>query len=197
MTSALVIGSGNCVMQDAAMAMSIMDFDAFAAVNDMIAKWPYHLDYAVTLHPDRLDGWMRAREAAGHPGEPITWSHVSRGPRGRVHRPPDRQTRGDWGGSSGLLAVKIMLVEERMDRVVLAGVPLDAKYKHLGQEKDWRAAQSFRRGWRNHLHEFRDKTRSMSGWTMELLGRPEPGWIPERIAGERPVAQEPRTGAGE
>jgi hypothetical protein len=39
------------------------------------------------------------------------------------------------------------------------------------------AYESYRKGWERKLPDIKDRVRSMSGWTKELLGKPTKGWL--------------------
>jgi hypothetical protein len=170
MAVALVIGGAECVWNDAKEALSMFTPDAVFVTNDMIAHWPTRLDYAVTLHPEKIVEWIRRRKIAGfsEPGE--IWAHHMRS--GQIVQ----RSTPDWGGSSGLFAVKIAL-EEGFDGIVLAGVPMVPEAKHFVRKSDWVAGHSFKKAWSNHLEAIKPKTRSMSGLTKELLGGPTAKWL--------------------
>jgi len=169
----LVVGDAACVDADVAAALEMFEPDAIAATNNMIIRWPSRLDYAITLHPAPCANWpgiheaIRRRRQAGK-NLPETWTY-KRYPR------VDRYT-SDWAGSTGLLCVKVLL-EEGFSRIILAGVPMSADQAHFYEAEAWRAAPQFHRGWRDRLPIIRDKVRSMSGWTRELLGVPTPEWL--------------------
>ena len=57
----LVIGGAACVFDDVAGALEIGAFDAVMTINNQIADWSEPIDYAVTLHPEKLHEWMRPR----------------------------------------------------------------------------------------------------------------------------------------
>jgi hypothetical protein len=174
MLRALVVGDAVGVLDDAAAALEMFEPDAVAACNNMIIHWQDRLDYAVSLHPNKCSNWVglakaiEQREAAGL-NRPEVWAHLP-------HHAVDRHTK-DWGGSSGLLTVKVLL-EEGFDRIVLAGVPLNSHGAHFYAPNElWRTAVQFRKAWNAHLGELRGKVKSMRGWTRELLGEPTREWL--------------------
>ena len=173
MRRALVLGDAACVFADASAALDLSPFEAIAACNNMIVRWQGHLDYAISLHPEPAPDWnglraaIKARTDRGF-NRPEVWSYK---PANCV----DRWTP-DWAGSTGLLAVKVLL-ELGFDRIVLAGVPISEAEGHFYDPKPWNAARIFRRGWLGHLEEIRANTRSMSGWTAEQLGMPSAEWL--------------------
>ncbi len=172
---ALVLGGAACVWDDALAALRLARFDLVLAVNDMIPRWPGPLDCAVTLHPDNLPGWLAARRIKGRrdPGE--VWAH-------RL-APSVTRTTSDWRGSSGLLAVKVALVEHAADGVVLAGVPIDRSEHFARPGKPWGDAHAFYGGWCDHKAQIERRTRSLSGWTGKTFGPPKPEWLVEIKAG--------------
>lgn len=174
MKSALVLGGASRVWEDASASLDLFTPDLTIAVNDMIGAWPSHLDIAATLHPEKLHLWLRERRRKGF-NEPETWAHKQTGPNGKVEARIDRAT-DDWKGSSGLFAVKIAL-EQSCDLIVLAGVPMDADAAHFFDPKSWNDANAFHKGWLAHKAKIAPYVRSMSGWTAELLGRPDASWL--------------------
>lgn len=171
MLKLLILGGAACVWDDADKALALGEYDAVMAVNDMIADWPGRLDYAVTLHPDKLPDWLRRRKQKGNPGRPQTWAHKGSGQK----TPVDCQAQ-DWAGSSGLLGVRIGLMEG-FGRIVLAGVPMEPTSAHYFDAKPWTDGKRYRSGWIAHKDEIAPYVRSMSGWTREFLGAPDPAWF--------------------
>lgn len=79
-------------------------------------------------------------------------------------------------GSSGLFAVRVAL-ELGFDRIVLCGVPMQKEQGRLDGIVRWSGAEAFKKGWQQALPHLRDTTRSMSGWTKQLLGAPTAEWL--------------------
>jgi len=48
---------------------------------------------------------------------------------------------------------------------------------HFTRVKPWLQRDSFMRGFMDCLPHFKDKVRSMSGWTQEQLGAPTGEWL--------------------
>ena len=48
---------------------------------------------------------------------------------------------------------------------------------HFFNPEAWRAAEAHHKGWHQALPQIKDRARSMSGWTAELLGKPEAEWL--------------------
>jgi len=135
--------------------------------NDTIPIFPDHIDHAVTLHPDKMYLWISNRKKAGFDDVGATWCH-------RPYRNFTNDTR-DWGGSSGLLCVKIARTLKL--RVIMCGIPMTVEGNHVLRKKHWQAAHGFRRGWSRHAPELKPFVRSPSGWTNELFGAPTEEWL--------------------
>jgi hypothetical protein len=135
----------------------------FFAVNDQIASFPRPC-IAVTLHPGKLGLWKAARQNSRHPMPDEYWGHRE-APGITRHTP-------DWLGSCGLFAVKIALVEYRIGKVILCGVPMTANGGHFARRRDWRDVQGFVPYWGQRIAEIAPHVRSWSGWTREQLGVP-------------------------
>ncbi len=173
MRIALLLGDAACVHADAAAAYAMLKPDAIAATNCIGFDWPGRVDYWFTLHPKSIGVWpgmpgaLRRRENAGL-NRPQTWAHKS-------GLGIDRHTP-DWGGSTGLLAVK-GLRQLRFNRIVLAGVPMSPEQNHYYEGTGWSHATHYRKGWREHRDEIAPFVRSMSGWTREIFGAPTAEWL--------------------
>jgi hypothetical protein len=169
MTLALVVGGARCVWDDAVEVYRRATPDLVIVANDMIPRWPFPLDHAVTLHPQKLPGWLNARLAIGRDRPRVVWSHCREANVDRV--------TADWQGSSALLALKIALVELKADAAVLAGVPLDRSPHFIRSTGEWTDAHTFVAGWRARQKEVEPRTRSMSGWPRTMFGEPTPDWL--------------------
>jgi hypothetical protein len=168
MTVAIVIGGAENVLDEYKRARQLcidagdLAFATFV-VNDMIALFPDHIDFAITLHPIKLEVWLRWREDSvlWPPGKVYSCTHD----RGVTH------TTSDWTGSSGLFAVKVAL-EEGFNKVLLCGVPMDPKMRHFKRQVPWPSAERFRERWEPYMKTIKLHARSFSGWTAEQLGTP-------------------------
>jgi len=152
--------------------------DVFA-VNDMIAAFPHIIDHAVTLHPGKLIAWLRERHKAWEERGQGACANFTPPLRSWCHREGVRHFTDwspDWGGSSGLFAVKVAR-ELGYRRVILCGVPMTVEGGHFRRRQRWAACHGFRPAWERHAGELRPYLRSMSGWTRELFGAPGPGWL--------------------
>lgn len=151
--------------------------------NDMIALFPHIIDFAGTLHPDKMHTWLQIRANNNYPMEiGSKWCHRSF--RGFTH-----DTR-DWQGSSGLFLTKIAR-ELHYTHVVLCGVPMSVEADHFVRHQRWNAAAGFQRGWRRVEHSLRPYVRSVSGWTQVMFGAPTVEWLLEPIEDKHPVPHAP------
>jgi hypothetical protein len=165
---ALVIGSGSCVWEDVDAAMQLGEYAGSVACKNMGIVWPGRLDAWASLHPERFPGGQVARRVRGLPphGAMIGLGDTAFGFPGQTAP-----------GSSGLFALKVALVDLGFDRAVLCGIPMSAEYEHFDKAGAWEGASHHHDGWRQALSHIRDRARSMSGWTADLLGRPDEAWV--------------------
>lgn len=174
---ALVVGGGGDPLAEYAAARMMCETAektvATFVANDTLTIFPDVVDYACTLHPDKMAGWLHERHKRGLPmpyGQ--TWCH-------RSFLGFTNHTR-DWQGSSGLFMTKIAL-EQGWTHVILCGVPMTVEGDHIIRHQPWNAAGGFIRGWQRHMREIRANVRSMSGWTQEQLGAPEYLWLVSKM----------------
>lgn len=184
---AIVVGGGGDPLSefDAAAALCEAAEKSFATFvcNDMIALFPHPIDFAVTLHPDKMHTWLGLRAKYGHPMDiPSRYAHRSY--KGFTH------STKDWQGSSGLFMTKIAR-ENGYTHVILCGVPMTVEAEHFVRHQRWNAAPGFIRGWARHQNVLRPYVRSMSGWTQETFGAPTLEWIAADIEDKHPQKPEP------
>lgn len=178
----LVIGGADCVWDDMADAENLADFDALIAVNDAGIEYFGVVDIWATLHPEKLPGWLKRRDELGFSVPRLVYAHEgntteTRPSKPRIDKITDYRFPGmSASGSSGLFAVKVAM-EEGFDRIVLCGVPMQAERAHFFDKGPWKDVKSFSDAWLIALPHIRNTTRSMSGWTKELLGAPTPSWL--------------------
>jgi len=177
---ALILGGASCVWDDAAAAMELCEPDAVFAVNDIGTRWARPIRAWCSLHPERMQRWRAER---GRRGFPAAFEHIGHE---RGHPGIDRVTSYLWpgmnaSGSSGLFAVKVAM-EAGYDRIILAGIPMQAEGAHFFNPASWGEVASFTEAWRIARPRLTGKVHSMSGWTKELLGYPSAEWL----AGEPP-----------
>lgn len=165
-TVAVVIGGGAAVWEEIALTEALLAGGGarWFVTNDMIPLFPGPCT-AISLHPQKLKGWLDVRAVAGHPKPDQVWSHVK-------HASATHHTE-DWRGSSGLFAVKVAR-HLGFEKIILCGVPMDPKAGHvLRGPGPWRAAEQFMGGWRQRREEIAPYVRSWSGWTAETFGQPD------------------------
>lgn len=177
---ALVIGGGADVFAEVAETERMFGadwWDIAVAANDVACHWPRHLDALVTLHPEKLGGWIDAREANGHPR---ATEHIVR--HGRTGRGVDRKIRHPFGnGSSGLLAVAVAM-DLGATKIVCCGVPMSrtAYFQESDvhpEGKVFAGANAHWKKWRQHGGELDGIVKSCSGRTRDLLGYPTLEWL--------------------
>lgn len=166
---AVVLGGAAGAWDELARASQIQPVRHIFAVNDAAMHYPGHIDAFVTLHPEKLSGWLGARRTASLP-EPA--SVIGHAPHELVTEVVDYQWPGQPGsGSSGLFAAKIALERTALP-VVLCGVPMQADRAHFFNDQPWDEVKQFIASWEWAASRgLLDRVRSMSGWTAELLGR--------------------------
>lgn len=178
----IIIGGGNTVWDDIAEARKLGTYQAVIAVNDIGAEYPGHIDIWASLHPEKLPKWTADRHAKGFAPAGMYAAHNGNTNDGRLGRfQPDYKTDYRWpemgsSGSSGLFAVKVAL-EQGYNRVVLCGVPMRAEAAHFFEARQWSEVKAFTEAWKLARHRYADNTRSMSGWTAEILGKPSKEWL--------------------
>jgi hypothetical protein len=180
---AICVGGGNDPISEVEAAMNLCDaakktWETFVC-NDMIGLFPYPIDNAVTLHPDKMHGWVNQRIKNNLP-MPILryWAH-------RPYRGFSHNTR-DWQSSSGGFCVKI--AREKNDfrdgytHVIMCGIPMSAEGDHFVRHQPWNAAQGFIRGFGRAVAGLRPYVRSLSGgWSGQQFGEPTYEWLTENI----------------
>lgn len=183
---ALVVGGGGDPLSefDAARAMCEVAGKSYATFvcNDLLALFPHHIDFACTLHPDKMISWTSLRERNGHPlPYGSTWAH-------RSYQNFTNHTK-DWQGSSGLFMTKIAR-EDGHTHIILCGVPMTVEAEHFVRHQRWNAAPGFLRGWHRREAQLAPFVRSMSGWTQEKFGAPTFVWLTEQTPDPHPMRPE-------
>lgn len=165
---AVVLGGAAGAFDELSRASQIQPVRYLVAVNDAACHYPGKLDAFVTLHPEKLSGWLGARRTAGLPAPRTVIAHTAAP---LVTEVVDYQWPGQTGsGSSGLFAAKIALERTALP-VVLCGVPMQADRAHFFNEQPWGEVNQFTKAWEWASKEGRlARVRSMSGWTASLLG---------------------------
>ncbi|TBE67428.1 hypothetical protein [Rhizobium ruizarguesonis] len=178
----VILGGAACVWDDLEQAREFGPFDATIAINDMLAHYQGEIDFAVSLHPEKFNEWMAARDAKGFSRPKTFVAHANNTEQGRQgafwldivmdYRWPGMGS----SGSSGLFAVKVA-IEQGFDRIILCGVPMDGAQSHFFDKAPWSEVNAFTEAWGVANPFIRDVTRSMSGQTKEWLGHPTKDWL--------------------
>lgn len=175
------MGGADNVWSDLEAALDLGEFQAAITCNDVTAAYPGRIDACASLHSAQWPAWLDERERRGFERPLTVFGHNEA--RGGVHTnrvdvfTEYRFPGQDRSGSSGLFALKVALIDLGYDRAVLCGVPMTADQRHFFDAKKWDGARSHVEGWRQALPHIRDRARSMSGWTAELLGTPDEEWL--------------------
>lgn len=170
--TALVLGSARTLAADRDGALELFEPDLIIGCNHAARDCPGRLDHWATMHPDQLPGWLATRRSAGRP-EPGRFWHA----RHRVVPAGIESTAIEsWGGSSGLLCVAVAF-ELGVERVVLAGVPMNKADAHYDDPRPWTEARTYRQMWEFRLPRLLGRVKSMSGWTRDVLGMPQGDWL--------------------
>jgi len=171
---ALVVGRAKGVWEEVDALKKMATFDAVLVVGKIGSFYPDEITHWVSFHTHGFSKWAHEREVRGFSEAQSYWTSVFKGPMiaevngkriGRVEC---------VGGSSGLIAVTVALEVVNADRVALAGIPMDNERGHVDIEKPWDEAQHYRQAWLDVLPKLTGRVRSMSGWTLGILGGAPP-----------------------
>lgn len=168
---ALVLGSADTLDADRAAALELFTPDLIIACNQAAIEAP-HVDASVTMHPDIRDRlWLKERERKGLPPAGQLWH-----PRHRGNWPNSKPIES-WGGSSGMLCITVAF-ELQCTHIVVCGVPLLPNHCHFNEPgKRWNEARQYHPVWKRLYPRIKDRVRSQSGFTRDLLGAATQEWI--------------------
>lgn len=189
MTVAVILGGAKDVWAELSALKSMREPDVCIAVNDAGTTYPHRLDYWVTLHLEKLGSWIQRRITNHYPDPYSIYTHreLTHRERNNLFYTPSlfRYNTGDLGGGSGLFACKLA-IELGFEKIVLCGIPMTREGAHFFDERPWKDAEKYRSAWLKHASTLDNQVKSMSGWTMELLGKPTLEWLKrkERIPDE-------------
>jgi hypothetical protein len=179
---ALVVGCAANVWDDVRAAREIGEFDATYCVKMAGIHWPETFQVWVGLHPEFMDGYEAERHKLGLPNgyeivAPLANEVGAHGKKGNI----TRRVTYRWDGmtasaSSGIYGAKVAL-DDGFDRVVLAGIPMQADSNHFTRGKSWAQRDSFMPGFELAIPHMLGKVRSMSGLTRQRLGYPDAEWL--------------------
>lgn len=192
MKTALVLGGAACIWADVEAALALGQYDKVVTCNDITSYWPGKIDGAVSLHSDSWGRWLHERERRGWARPDMVYGHLEARGSGKIRSGAVDQFTAykfpgqNRTGSSGLFAVKVALYDLQCDRAVCCGIPLERGQAHFFDDKPWAGSHHHHRGWLEAKPEIKDRVRSMSGWTQELLGAPTADWVAGRdqVSGE-------------
>lgn len=183
----IIVGRARGALAEYAAARAMAHFDEIIVVGKMGEVFPDEIDYWASFHSNLFDRWAARRAAnnlapAGH-----YWGGIYNGKRigaGQVKCEPITWVSTS-GGSSGFLALEGALSILRAERIVLAGIPMDAEASHepeaseAGEDGPWREAHLYWATWEARMGQLRGRVRSMSGRTRAALGAPTSDWLRE------------------
>ena len=167
---AFILGGAACVWDDLSALKALTDLSDWTCfcIND--AGWAYrgHMHHWVTVHPEKLAAWkaIREREQPDANRRYLVWST-------RPHKLVDIQVSDSWGGGSGLTTIRA--ARTQLDRIVCCGMPMD-EMEHFDRPGTF-PCEKYRAAFLNKATDLAPFVRSMSGWTAELFGRPDPAWL--------------------
>jgi hypothetical protein len=147
------------------------------AINRMGRDYKEPFQHWVSYHPDIFPLWIRERKEP-LPDGLMYWSGIYKGHRlgdpKRIKLPI--QYCKVFGGSSGMLAIRVAIDGLGLDRIVLAGVPMDNTPRY-DDKTAWREADAYWITWIEQAPWMAGRVRSMSGRTSTLLGTPDAAWL--------------------
>jgi hypothetical protein len=179
---ALVVGCSANVWEEVLAAQSMVFFDAVYCVKMAGVHWPGAFKVWATLHPEWMDDYEAQRRGLGLPNgyeivAPLPGEVGVHSNKGNIARRVSYRWNGmNASASSGIYAAKVAL-DDGYERVVLAGVPMQGDAGHFTRGRPWLQVDSFLPGLELATPHLKDKVRSMSGRTMEILGLPDRDWL--------------------
>ena len=173
----LVLGSANSVWADIERATNICEFHGVVASKEIGVHWKGHLDGWVSLHPERMQKDRDLREANGYPPAEVHFGHQFK---------PDAKGIDVWynykfegqlrSASSGIFALKVALEYFHFDQAVLCGIPLQRDQGRIDGKPNWNGGSTFHKGFEEAMPAFKDRVRSMGGWTALRVGQLTSAW---------------------
>lgn len=175
----VVFGAAACLLDDKEALAALMP-GGFTGRTWVVGEAGLHIllpvDHWVHLHADQFPAWIAERKRLGGNTDMVKWTRDESPWAGYADR-----TAPHWRGSSGLLAISAIAVVDPDPRITLCGVPMDDQ-PHIGGVVEWGACTSFWPDWVARMAWLRRHVRSMSGWTLERLGKPTAEWLGEEKA---------------
>ncbi len=182
MRRALVIGCAADVWGEVFEARALTEFEAVYCVKLAGVHWLGGRFTWCGLHPEWQAKYTAERAERGlHMDfETVAPPDSELGTAGKG-KTVDRRVSYRYPGmnssaSSGGYTAKVAL-DDGFDKVVLAGVPMQANDGHFTRGQPWLQRDSFTIGFHNSIPHFNGRVRSMSGWTKDLLGEVTTEWL--------------------
>lgn len=162
----VLIGRADCWKQDLEeFKILCQEFDVMAIGLD--CSYDGYVKYFATYHIKDLPEYIRRRNLAGVNTDFLVVGHKL-----------DKKEKVDIiephvapSGSSALLGT-LAAIRIGYDKIILCGCPLIGA-SHNG----FQPYNVFQKGWSKKYESVKNYTKSMSGWTMELLGKPDLEWL--------------------
>lgn len=177
MITALIFGRAKTVWEEIAAAKELSHFDYVLAVGPVAIDYPGEIDAWVWFHTELFEDCALRRAHKGHPPARSYWANLRRGILQPKREVPHVNRIDCDGGASGLIATYVALDYFKATHVVLAGCPMTAEGGQYDTPKPWREAVKHRQAWLDNQAKLKERVRSMSGWTAELLGSPTVDWL--------------------
>lgn len=185
MRRALVVGRSARALEDYVTAQEFGPYNEVLVVGKMLEAFPHHADHVVSFHADLFAKWAAVRQARGYAAVRCYWGATFRGkPMYSASSALQLRRIEQVGGSSGFMAIQVADVLA-CDRIVLAGVPMDAAASHLPETlcssevpgAAWAEADTYWETWVERMDWLRPRVRSVSGRTREAFGVPTHEWL--------------------
>jgi len=156
----IITGSAPCVHDDLArLPVRLGLYDVMAIGLDAVDKYPGHIKYVATNHPEDIPAIRTRRALIKGNMDYLVISY-------QAHEGVDIvQPLGPVSGSSAILGA-LASIALGYDRIILCGCPL------VGNAPEGNPYEAFRPGWEAVKTTVIGKIKSMSGWTREFLGGP-------------------------
>lgn len=149
------------------LCMMICDFDVMAI--GMSCQYEGKVDWFATYHVKDLPVYREKREKGGFNTDYRIITHDDH-VKDREDFPQIIIPYKPPSGSSALLGT-FAAIKLGYEKIILCGCPLE------GVNAKKSSYQQFRKGWIHHQKSVIGFTKSMSGWTRELLGSPDIEWL--------------------
>lgn len=168
---AFVLGGADSVWTDLAAAQALVGHDLMIGCNHAARDYGGRLDHWVSMHPDLFPKWTAERARNGHAPAGDLW-----GARHRVTAQQGVRRIESWGGSSGLLCVRVA-IELGCTHIILCGVPMHQNGAHFDNPRKWNEARQYWGPWERNLPAMLGRVKSFHGQTFHWLGHPTKAWI--------------------